>query len=288
MREKQFQIFKEEVLMALPNDNWETGAYFYMCDSFHDVFVKIFRSIDLIEFKKDSLEEQNLDDFQGHGILTDEFRKLSKEERTALEITLHKIPRGHAARIATPRGNAFMIFGDFDYKEKREENTNCVMLYSNQPTGMGANLPRLIINQIAPKTYAILSLKNVMEVEFEINRSSFSFGVPCLDFPSYSGIGDIFFFKDTGLEFSRLNIVDIFNSHEDNIEFVGNKFERFNLKSLRISLFQENSFVYSVDVSEEAYYGYLRERHSEFKGTIDLRTNQWSSVEGSSLVASLR
>jgi hypothetical protein len=155
-------------------------------------------------------------------------------------------------------------------------------VYSNRPTGSEDNIPRLMVSQISPKTFLILRLKDAKEVEFEPKKFRYSFGIPCCVFPSYAGIGEIWFFNETGLEFSRINIIDLFNSSESNIDLVGHKFKKSNLKSLSINFFQEDSFMFKVSVGEEAYAGRLREQWSSFSAKIDLKNNEWLNLNGSS------
>ncbi len=287
MSENRFQKFRKDLVVELIKDGNE--AYFYKCNSFYEIFVGIFHSIDYTNFNEISNEnEQKKTPLMGKYISGMYENRLTKEEINALYTIMDKIARHDVANISATRGNAYMIFEGYEYRKRKKENTPPITLYSNKPSGKDENIPRLIINQIAPRTYAILPLKNIKEVDFELSKSSFSFGVPCSVFPSYSGIGDIFFFSDVGLEFSRLNIIDVFNSHKEKVEQVDNTFCRSNLTSLRIDLFQESSFIYSVNVSEDAHAGYLRELWSSFKGRIDLSNNKWLFFEGSSSLESFK
>lgn len=290
MNEQHFETFRKELLDQLANDDWRTEPYFYMCNSFYDIFIGIYQTIHSIEFKESSKNSQELqnNNLKGHYISGRYDTLLTDEEKKGLHAVISKIGRHDAANISSPRGNSYLIFEDYEYSKKKKENNHSIKICSNSPTGKEENIPRFIISQIAPKCYAILPLKNIKEIEFVANGSSFSFGIPCSVFPTYSGIGDVFFYNDTGLEFSRLNIVDVFNSHKDKVESIGNTFGRSNLKSLIIRLFQESSFIYKVSVSEKAYSGYLREQWSEFTGRIDLNRNEWLSIVGSSSSESLK
>lgn len=175
-----------------------------------------------------------------------------------------------------------MIFKKYKLKQKLNEDKNKIIIYSNSPTGRDENIPRLLINQLSPKAYLILPLKDMQEDEFSANTFKFSFGIPRLVFPNYSGIGDIFFFKESGFEFSRINIVDIFNLNQENVSKVEHKFSKSNLKTLDISLFKEDDYVYYVKIFEIAYSGRLRETWSNFVGKIDLKNNIWLNVDGQS------
>ena len=294
MSEQRFLQFKEYLYEELSNSDRQTKANFYICDSFYDFFIGAFEDIIYPDFNvyPDDKEEYNL--LRGAGywreagwwISRNKINKTKDAEHNALLSIIKNIRRDQTAEITSMRGQSYMLFKDDELKKKAAENE--IKVFSNRPTGSEDNIPRLMVSQISPKTFLILSLKDAKEVEFEPIKFRYSFGIPRCVFPSYAGIGEIWFFNETGLEFSRINIIDLFNSNESNIDLVGNKFTKSYLKSLRIKFFQEDNFLFKVSVGEEAGAGRLREQWSSFSAKIDLKNNEWFNLKGSSSLESFK
>lgn len=289
MSEKRFLSFQKNLITELGNKDWKSKAHFFSCESFYDFFIGCFQYVQYPDYNlyTDENDIYNVKSNQWF-ISNDNFKRFSDKEMDALLHIFNKIGRSDAANIETTRGHAYLIFKDYDTRKKTSDNENNIIVCSNSPTGKEDNIPRLLINQITPKTFVILPLKGMKETEFDPSKFQFSFGIPCSVFPSYSGIGDIFFFNESGLEFSRINIIDTFNSNEINVETIGHKFNKTNLKSLFVRFFQEDSFTYKINVSETAYAGRLRERWSGFSARVNLKENQWLNLEGDSSLESLK
>ena len=289
MSEKRFLSFQKNLINELSNKDWKSNAHFFTCESFYDFFIGCFQYVQYPDYNLYT-DESEFYIVKGNQwfISNNKFKRFSDKETDALLQILNKIGGSDAANIETTRGHAYLIFKDYDTRKKTSDNENDIIVFSNSPTGKEDNIPRLLINQVTPKTFVILPLKEMKETEFEPNKFRFSFGIPCSVFPSYSGIGDIFFFNESGLEFSRINIIDAFNSNEFNVETIGHKFDKTNLQSLFVSLFQEDSFTYKINVSETAYAGRLRERWSSFSARFNLKENQWFNLVGDSSLESLK
>jgi|LakMenEpi03Aug12_release.lakeMendotaPanAssembly.Ray.scaffolds.fasta_scaffold320299_2 hypothetical protein len=288
MSEKKFLDFKDYLIKELNNTDWRTKAHFYKCDSFYDFFISCFEKIRYPDFNIYIDEKEQRNRLSGSGWWISKYDNLNEKEHNALLTIINKTSRDEAAEIQSMRGLSYMLFKDYEFKKKTSEDENKIVVNSNRPTGSEVNIPRLLINQITPKTFIILPLKNVIELEFDPHKFRYSFGIPNCVFPDYAGIGEIWFFNETGLEFSRINIIDLFNSNESNIEAIGHKFAKTNLKWLTVKFFQEDNFLFKVSVGEGAYAGRLRERWSGFSGKIDLKTNEWLNLEGDSSLESLK
>lgn len=288
MSEKRFLQFKDYLIGELNNDNWKTKSNIYTCDSFYEFFLGSFENIIYPDYNiyLDDKEQYNL--LNGSGWWIGKYDELDEKERNLLLGIMTHIRRDQAAEITTMRGLSYMLFKDYELKKKAAEDEDKIIVYSNSPTGSEDNLPRLLINQLTPKTFLILPLKDLKEVEFNPHKYKYSFGIPKCVFPDYAGIGEIWFFNESGLEFSRINIIDLFNSNEYNIKTIGHTFAKTNLKWLTINFFQEDNFLFKVKVGEGAYAGRLRERWSGFSGKIDLKTNEWLNLEGDSSVESFK
>lgn len=290
MSEQRFLQFKEYIYEELSNSDWKTKANFYICDSFYDFFIGAFEDIIYPDFNvyPDNKGEYNRLRGAGWYISINKIKETNDAEHSALLSIIKNIRRDQAAEITSMRGQSYMLFKDYELKKKAAENE--IKVYSNSPTGSEDNIPRLMVSQISPKTFLILPLKDAKEkeVDFEPTKFRYSFGIPRCVFPSYAGIGEIWFFNETGLEFSRINIIDLFNSNESNIDLVGNKFTKSNLKSLNISFFQEDNFLFKVSVGEKAHAGRLREQWSSFSAKIDLKNNEWLNLMGSSSLESFK
>jgi hypothetical protein len=286
MIEKRFLDFKDYLIKELNNNDWRTKAHFYKCDTFYDFFIACFENIRYPDFNIYLDEEEQRKRLGGSGWWISKYDDLNEKEHNALLTIINRTSRHEAAEIHSMRGLPFMLFKDYEFKKKTSEDGNKIVVNSNKPTGSEDNIPRLLINQITPKTFIILPLKDAKELEFDPHKFRYSFGIP--NSVDYAGIGEIWFFTETGLEFSRINIIDLFNSNESNIEAIGHKFSKNNLIWLTVKFFQEDNFLYKVNVGEGAYAGRLRERWSEFSGKIDLKKNEWLNLQGYSSLESLK
>lgn len=288
MSEQRFLQFKEYIYEELRNSDWKTKANFYICDSFYDFFIGAFEDIIYPDFNVYPDNKGEYSRLRGAGwyISINKIKKTNDAEHSALLSIIKNIRRDQAAEITSMRGQSYILFKEYELKKKAAENE--IKVYSNSPTGSEDNIPRLIVSQISPKTFLILPLKDAKEVDFEPLKFRYSFGIPRCVFPSYAGIGEIWFFNETGLEFSRINIIDLFNSNESNIEAIGHQFAKTNLKWLTVKFFQEDNFLFKVSVGQGASAGRLRERGSIFSGKIDLKTNEWLNLQGDSSLESLK
>ncbi|WP_430809589.1 MULTISPECIES: hypothetical protein [unclassified Carboxylicivirga] len=287
--EDYFNEFKNEILSIIDDDNYKTSPTFFRCNSFYDIFINSFNQIHHFAFDSKNPNEKSNSRALNCGIRIpySNFKPLKGEDLHQLKDTVEKTYRTMASKISCSRGNAFLLCENYKTTNNYSKANKRLHFYTNIATGKTEHIGKIIINQIAPKTYAVLDLANLNEVEYNNSIFNYSFALPCIVFANYA-CGDIFFFNDKNLDFARVNIIDFINSDKEKTDTIQHKFSRTGLKELTIKMFLESDLIYSVKVNEIAFAGRLRERESYFNARINFKENKWLSFEGHSYLESLK
>lgn len=286
MRERTFKKFISKLIVELSNNDFMTQAHFYLCQSFYDIFIGAFQLIPFPDtyYYSDEEEKDYILNYKST-IRHKNYKSLSGKQINALNKLIKNVSRFDSASISTTRGHAYMIFENEDGKRKNEDVSQIAIHSSccSNPRNIEERVPRFIINQLTTKVYVILPLKDIVETKFNPNNFRYSFGIPSFtNEPNHTSIGDIFFFNESGIEFSRINIVDVINSNKDIIKDLDNKIRGLNSSTLNIELFQEDSFIYAVRIHQKEHVVNRRRTIIDFRGKVDLKENHWINAHGHS------
>lgn len=284
--EDYFEEYKDEILSLLKNENYNSPTI-VKCNSFHDIFVRVFNRVHHIGFNgnpKGKNGRSSKNDLVK--IPYNLYRPLNAVELSELKQIIESTYRTMACKISCPRGNAFLLCEEKKKTGQNLKENNNFKFYTAGSFSDPEHYGKLIINQIAPNTYAVLDISTVNEVEFDNTIFNYSFAIPHIVWAK-KACGDIIFFNSTNLDFSRINVIDYFNSDKIKNDLIQHEFSRTSIR-LKIELFYETDSIYLVNVEEIISVGRLKERNSYFSAKIDFKNHKWLSFKGHSFIESLK
>lgn len=286
--EDYFEEFKKDLLSLIEDESYHTSPTFIKCKSFYDVFVNVFNHIHHIGFDGMNPNEKKGQAGKNAAVRMpyNKFETLKGDKLIELKQIFEATYRTMACKISCPRGNAFLFCEKKGNTEEDLKESRNLKFYADGSFSNPEHYGKIIINQIAPKTYAILEITNVNEIDLNLTSLNYSFAIPHIVWAK-KACGDVFFFDDNSLDFSRINIIDFFNTHNAQINLVQHEINKTSTR-LNIELFHESDFIYSISVDEVISAGRLKERESYFKGRVDFKSGKWLSLEGNSSIESLK